>query len=264
MEVSTRSRGEDSYDLHVVPNIHVGDGRVPGEEGSEPDLELIHPAIPWSMLKVHEAEYFLHLLEGSLNHEAKALYHMDAFVMALKSITEVLRKDCKGRPGFEDWYDGIIQDLKADPDVSFFIDLRNRSLHQGAKPPVLALDVIFCEDNEENPSVRFLVLVARGRWEAASRRPSGLSPRRGTAARGRGGRTTPRFPPGQQGVEGPCLLLGIPETEAGRDLVPSHRSGPPVHQPTGGDRFRLHGAAGTGPGSGGLNKGPNLAGSHDC
>lgn len=148
VDVNFRPQGEKTYNLHIEPRVHFGDGSIPGDRVNEPDLDLINPEIPWSWLKIREAEYFLSLLEDNLNHEAMTMCHMDGFVMALRSVTEILRKECKGKTGFEDWRQEALNRLKKNKDIAFFIDLRNRSLHQGARPPTIALQFIFSEDNK--------------------------------------------------------------------------------------------------------------------
>jgi len=79
--------------------------------------------------KLLEAEYFLAGMTRT--HGAELGYNLNAFLAACRSVTFVMQKSLSKVAGFDAWYDGWRQRMKADPAMGFFLELRNISQHEG-------------------------------------------------------------------------------------------------------------------------------------
>lgn len=82
-----------------------------------------------SIEKLLEAEYFLAGITRS--NGAELGYNLNAFLAACRSVTFVMQKSLSKVAGFDAWYDGQRQEMKADPAMGFFLELRNISQHEG-------------------------------------------------------------------------------------------------------------------------------------
>ncbi len=54
-----------------------------------------------------------------------------AFLAAIRSVPDALRKDLRGQKKWRPWFDAREKEMRADPLISFLFDLRNRDLHEG-------------------------------------------------------------------------------------------------------------------------------------
>lgn len=84
--------------------------------------------------KLREAEFFLLKLREAKRQRFEADYYFSAFVTATRSVTDAMRASMEGVPGFEEWFAGALQRLKTDPMAPFFVEIRNRVVHQGVNP----------------------------------------------------------------------------------------------------------------------------------
>jgi hypothetical protein len=82
-----------------------------------------------SLEKLQEAEYFLAGLAASNGLEFQ--FNLNAFLSACRSTTFTLQKSLSGVAGFDDWYRDRQAEMKADPALGFFLELRNISQHEG-------------------------------------------------------------------------------------------------------------------------------------
>jgi hypothetical protein len=82
-----------------------------------------------SIEKLLEAEYFL--AGVATGREPAFRYNLNAFFSACRSVTFVLQKSMSGVRGFRGWYDTSRKQMKADPAMGFFLELRNVSQHEG-------------------------------------------------------------------------------------------------------------------------------------
>jgi hypothetical protein len=82
-----------------------------------------------SLEKLQEAEYFL---AGVAEHNGLEFqFHLNAFLGACRSTTFVLQKSMNSVPNFAHWYQEQQRNMKTDPAMGFFLELRNISQHEG-------------------------------------------------------------------------------------------------------------------------------------
>src|ERR1700744_6522909 len=79
--------------------------------------------------KLQEAEYFLAGLVASNGLEFQ--FNLNAFLSACRSTTFTLQKSLSRVDGFDAWYRARQTDMRADPALGFFLELRNISQHEG-------------------------------------------------------------------------------------------------------------------------------------
>lgn len=84
--------------------------------------------------KLREAEFFLDKLRSSGRLSFDADCYFSAFVSAARSVTLALQASMDGVPGFDTWYQGAREKLKADPLAPFFVEVRNDVVHTGVNP----------------------------------------------------------------------------------------------------------------------------------
>ena len=84
--------------------------------------------------KLREAKFFLDLLCESDPYDFYSRFYFSAFVSATRSVTLALQATMNGVCGFESWYQSALAELKADPLISFFKEIRNDSIHRGLNP----------------------------------------------------------------------------------------------------------------------------------
>ncbi|MYI70028.1 MAG: hypothetical protein F4103_15250 [Boseongicola sp. SB0673_bin_14] len=84
--------------------------------------------------KLCEAHFFLEKLTASSPLSADSRYHFSAFVSAARSTTLSLQATMKTVPGFESWYASVQGEIRTDPLMSFFKEIRNDSIHTGRNP----------------------------------------------------------------------------------------------------------------------------------
>jgi hypothetical protein len=82
-----------------------------------------------SLEKLQEAEYFLAGLAAANGLEFQ--FNLNAFLSACRSTTFTLQKSMSGVGDFATWYGDRQKEMKADPALSFFLELRNISQHEG-------------------------------------------------------------------------------------------------------------------------------------
>ena len=84
--------------------------------------------------KLLEAEFFLKRFGATRVLDTEARYYFSAFVSACRSVTFALQKSLSGVDGFDAWYELAREQLKADPLVPYFLELRNQLVHTGINP----------------------------------------------------------------------------------------------------------------------------------
>lgn len=82
-----------------------------------------------SVEKLQEAEYFLAGLVAANGLEFQ--FNLNAFLSASRSATFTLQKSMATVSGFDTWYENKRREMKADPALGFFLELRNISQHEG-------------------------------------------------------------------------------------------------------------------------------------
>lgn len=81
--------------------------------------------------KLYETEFFLEKLRKSDDISAEARYYFSAFVSSARSVTFVLQATMSDFSDFQTWYESARTKLKSDLLASFFVELRNDSIHKG-------------------------------------------------------------------------------------------------------------------------------------
>ena len=96
-----------------------------------PDKQTAHrfTSLRHSLEKLQEAEYFLGALV--LTNGLEFQFNLNAFLSACRSVTFALQKSMSGVRGFEVWYQARRAEMKADPALGFFLELRNICQHEG-------------------------------------------------------------------------------------------------------------------------------------
>jgi hypothetical protein len=98
---------------------------------------LIHPGSGHAIFKVCGAKHFLDLFERHSNHQVLATYYFDAFLSLARAATWVLKKECNGLQGFDEWYARWERRLTEDRGARMFRDLRNEAEKEGPHRPHL-------------------------------------------------------------------------------------------------------------------------------
>lgn len=86
-------------------------------------------SLRYAVERLREAEHFLARLVSSDGLEFK--FELNAFLSASRSVTFVMQKSLAHVSGFGDWYSVRSNEMKADPAMRFFLELRNISQKQG-------------------------------------------------------------------------------------------------------------------------------------
>jgi hypothetical protein len=100
-------------------------------------VTLLHAGYPAALLKACAAKHFVDLLDKHRQHQVLALYYFDAFLSAARAVTWALQAECRGLPGFEQWYGAWVQRMKSQPSVAVFRDWRNEAEKEGPHRPEL-------------------------------------------------------------------------------------------------------------------------------
>ena len=79
--------------------------------------------------KLLEAEYFVNRLPLLFFEEIA--YELNAFLSAARSVAFLLQKEMSDVPGFNSWWSGQVVEMKSDPSMAFFRDIRNFSQKEG-------------------------------------------------------------------------------------------------------------------------------------
>lgn len=82
-----------------------------------------------SIEKLLEAEYFLSGIASASGDELR--YNLNAFLSACRSVSFYLQKSMASVPEFKVWYANRQTEMRADPAMGFFLELRNISQHEG-------------------------------------------------------------------------------------------------------------------------------------
>lgn len=101
--------------------------------------------------KLQEAEFFLHHLRQSATHSIDARFFFSAFVSAARSVTLAMQASLHTVAGFDEWYKGVQQMLKADLLAPYFVEIRNDVIHKGINP----LNQVTVEHLQEHLSMQF-------------------------------------------------------------------------------------------------------------
>jgi hypothetical protein len=79
--------------------------------------------------KLFEAEYFLRRLPRKRGYEHG--FELNAFLSAARSVTFLMQKELSKVPGFVGWWEKRRGEMRCDPAMRFFTDLRNYSQKEG-------------------------------------------------------------------------------------------------------------------------------------
>lgn len=82
-----------------------------------------------SIEKLLEAEYFMGGIASANGDELR--YNLNAFLSACRSVSFYLQKSMASVPEFKAWYADRQVEMRADPAMGFFLELRNISQHEG-------------------------------------------------------------------------------------------------------------------------------------
>jgi hypothetical protein len=76
--------------------------------------------------KLTEARYFMQRMLAEHDDPTSFRHELSAFLGAARSVLQYARKEAKGKPEVQEWYD---QAVKAEPLLAFFRDRRNENTH---------------------------------------------------------------------------------------------------------------------------------------
>jgi hypothetical protein len=123
--------------------------------------------------KLQEAMYFLQRMENEQADRDAFKYNLSAFLSAARSVTFYTQKEFARVPDFELWYATEQEAMRRDPIMPFFLEARNRTLHQEYVPTRARIRV----DVEDSVGVSDSVGVVRRadgtleRWDAEKQQP---------------------------------------------------------------------------------------------
>ena len=124
--------------------------------------------------KVQEAMYFLQRMEDEQADRDACKYNLSAYLSAARSVTFFMQKEFARAPDFEEWYATEQEAIRRDPVMPFYLEARNRTLHQEYVPTRTRIRVDVNDSVGVSDSVG--VVVRRGdgtleRWDAGEQRP---------------------------------------------------------------------------------------------
>ncbi len=84
--------------------------------------------------KLLETHFFLTALQKTRVHSSESRFYFSAFASAARSVTFTLQYCMHGVDGFDEWYSGAREKLKANPLAKYFVEIRNDSQKKGGNP----------------------------------------------------------------------------------------------------------------------------------
>jgi len=150
--------------LGIESAFVVTDGRVDAREEVLDHPAVLRSGVTRTELKLFEARYFLSLLRRYQHHEALCLYHLDAFLAALRSVTFVLQKEATDSGEFASWYRAEQDRMRSDPALRVLKDLRNEAQKEGLDAPSVSLGTLVRKhfDGKETAHVILSSILLRG------------------------------------------------------------------------------------------------------
>lgn len=106
--------------------------------------------------KLLEAHYFSSRLASLASNVLR--FEFNAFLSSARSITFLLQKELNGAPYFREWWETRRQEMRSDPVMRFFLDLRNYSQKEG---PIRMVGTLV---RETNRPARWSYRFAGNRW----------------------------------------------------------------------------------------------------
>ena len=106
--------------------------------------------------KLLEAHYFASRLPSLASNVFP--FEFNAFLASARSVTFLLQKEMKGVPRFSDWWEKRRKQMRADPVMKFFLELRNYSQKEG---PVGMVGTLV---REPHRPARWSYRIAGNRW----------------------------------------------------------------------------------------------------
>jgi hypothetical protein len=97
---------------------------------------------PKPVLKLYEAEFFLSCIKDNLHCEPAISYFLDAFLSGIRSVTFVLQKHASHLPGFDEWYETKVREMRADDLLRLFVGLRNAAEKEGLDVPRITFGMV--------------------------------------------------------------------------------------------------------------------------
>lgn len=80
--------------------------------------------------KLNEAKFFLEEMRGVSSNSDEFRYMLNAFLAALRSITQVMQKEFSKTPGFLDWYSQKQTEVRNNPMLKYLHAQRELTYHQ--------------------------------------------------------------------------------------------------------------------------------------
>lgn len=80
--------------------------------------------------KLEAARYFLEQMKAALQDRKVFAYNLDAFISISRSVTWVLQSQFRGNTKFEAWYEERRKEMREDPLMKFFLNMRNVSVKE--------------------------------------------------------------------------------------------------------------------------------------
>ena len=118
--------------------------------------------------KLQEARYFLQRMENEQADRDAFKYNLSAFLSAARSVTFYMQKKFARVSDFEEWYATEQEAMRHDPVMPFFLNARNRTLHQEYVPTRARIRVDLDDSVGVSDSVGVVVRRADGtlaRWD---------------------------------------------------------------------------------------------------
>jgi hypothetical protein len=94
-------------------------------------------------MKIQESEYFLSLMNETINEQHFFYFNLSAFLSAARSVLQYALKEADTKPNGRGWYDSAIQNR---PVVRFFKDKRDINIHA---EPIKPSAEIYIEINDK-------------------------------------------------------------------------------------------------------------------
>lgn len=145
MKIDIDELKDGSLSLALNFDVGIGLGNVSPEDIDEHDVHLLAPTVCRTSLKLNEAQYFHRMARRFVRNEAATHYHFNSFVTALRSVMDVLANEGPKNERFRSWLAEARSRLQKNQEFIRFVDLRNKSVHQGIQPPRLAFGAAFKE-----------------------------------------------------------------------------------------------------------------------
>jgi hypothetical protein len=93
------------------------------------------------------------------------IFSLDAFLSTSRSVTFVLQKEFADNPKFQSWYGQKRDEMKKDPLMKFFVDMRDVSIHERSPQTEAVVTTSFTETLSISDSVSLTLTHPNGTKE---------------------------------------------------------------------------------------------------